>query len=68
LRVSNDGSHGSDLAHFSYNLAKNLADIGGYNRTTFARAGSGYSTNSYDPDLDYGNVPYTRRHRFLVLV
>ncbi len=123
LRVSYDGSHGSDLAHFddltqvpantvgyatakltgpfpvwaainnytnggvsnynamtialnkrlskglqfnaSYNFAKNLSDIGGYNPTAFASAGGGYSTDTYDPYLDYGNVPFTRRQRFL---
>jgi hypothetical protein len=123
LRVSYDGSHGRDLAHFndltqvpantvgytvakqtgpyplwaainnytnggvsnyqsmtialnkrmsrglqfnlSYNYAKNLADIGGYDPTAFAGAGGGYSTDTYNPYLDYGNVPYTRRQRFL---
>jgi hypothetical protein len=123
LRVTYEGSHGSDLAHFndltqvqantigyakarlngpyplwsainnyenggvsnynaftaavskrlsrglqfnvSYNMARNLADIGGYNPTGFAGAGGGYSTNAYDPYLDYGNVPYTRHQRFL---
>ena len=123
LRVSYDGSHGSDLAHFndltqvqpntvgyavakqtgpyplwaainnytnggisnyqagtvaltkrmskglqfnvSFNFARNLSDIGGYNPTSFAGAGGGYSTDSYDPYLDYGNVPYTRSRRFL---
>jgi carboxypeptidase family protein/TonB-dependent receptor-like protein len=123
LRVSYDGSHGRDLAHFddltqvpantvgyaiakqtgpfpvwaainnytnggvsnyqsmtialtkrmakglqfnaSYNFAKNLSDIGGYNPTAFAGAGGGYSTDTYDAYLDYGNVAYTRRQRFL---
>ena len=49
----------------SYNFARNLADIGGYNPTGFAGGGGGYSTNSYDPYLDYGNVPYTRRQRVI---
>jgi len=123
LRLSYDGSHGSDLAHFddltqvpantvgyatakltgpypvwaainnftngaisnyesmtvavnkrlsrglqfsaSYNFAKNLSDIGGYDPTGFASGGGGYSTSTYNPYLDYGNVPYTRRQRFL---
>jgi Carboxypeptidase regulatory-like domain/TonB dependent receptor len=123
LRVSYDGSHGRDLAHFddltqvpantvgyavakqtgpyplwaainnytnggvsnyqsltlslnkhlsrglqfnaSYNYSKNLSDIGGYNPTSFAGAGGGYSTDTYDAYLDYGNVPYTRRQRLL---
>jgi hypothetical protein len=49
----------------SYNFARNLTDIGGYSPSGFAAAGGGYSTNTYDPYLDYGNVPYTRRQRFL---
>lgn len=49
----------------SYNFAKNLSDVGGYNPTNFAGGGGGYRTDSYDPYLDYGPVPYTRRHRFL---
>jgi Carboxypeptidase regulatory-like domain/TonB dependent receptor len=49
----------------SYNFAKNLSDVGGYNPTSFASSGGGYVSNSYDPYLDYGNVPYTRRQRFL---
>ena len=49
----------------SYNYARNLSDIGGYNPTAFAGGGGGYSTNTYDPYLDYGNVPYTRRQRVL---
>lgn len=49
----------------SYNYAKNLSDIGGYDPTGFASAGGGYSSNTYDPYLDYGNVAFTRRQRFL---
>jgi hypothetical protein len=51
--------------NFSYNFARNLTDIGGYSPSGFAAAGGGYSTDTYDPYLDYGNVPYTRRQRFL---
>ncbi len=49
----------------SYNFAKNLSDIGGYNPTAFAGAGGGQTTDYYNPNLDYGNVAFTRRHRFL---
>ena len=49
----------------SYNFAKNLADNAGYNPTSFAGAGGGYSTQLNNPRLDYGNVAYTRRQRFL---
>ena len=51
--------------NISYNLAKNLSDVGGYNPTSFAGAGGGYITDSNKAYLDYGNVPYTRRQRFL---
>jgi hypothetical protein len=57
-------AHGLQF-NVSYNFAKNLSDIGGYNPTSFAGAGGGYLSNSYDAYLDYGNVPYTRRNRFL---
>ncbi len=49
----------------SYNFAKNLSDVGGYDPTSFAGAGGGYISDSYNAYLDYGNVPYTRRQRFL---
>lgn len=49
----------------SYNFAKNLADNGGYNPTSFAGSGGGQTTDFYHPNLDYGNVAFTRRNRFL---
>ncbi|HEY6347128.1 MAG TPA: TonB-dependent receptor [Bryobacteraceae bacterium] len=49
----------------SYNFAKNLSDEGGYNPTTFAGSGGGQTTDYYHPNLDYGNVGFTRRQRFL---
>jgi hypothetical protein len=49
----------------SYNFAKNLSNSGGYNPTAFAGAGGGQTSDYYNPNLDYGNVPFTRRHRFL---
>jgi TonB dependent receptor len=49
----------------SYNYAKNLSDSAGYDPTAFTGGGGGYSTDTYDPYLDYGNVAYTRRQRFL---
>ena len=48
----------------SYNFAKNLSDVGGYNPTGFAGSGGGTVTNTYNPSLDYGNVAFTRRQRF----
>jgi hypothetical protein len=49
----------------SYNFAKNLADNQGYNPTAFAGTGGGTSTEYGNPNLDYGNVSFTRRQRFL---
>ena len=43
----------------------NKVRIRGYDPIGFASAGGGYSTDTYDPYLDYGNVPCTRRRRFL---
>ncbi len=48
----------------SYNHAVNLANNGGYNPTAFAGSGGGQTTDYYNPNLDYGNVAFTRRHRF----
>ena len=48
----------------SYNFAKNLSDIGGYAPTSFAGSGGGQITDNLNPTLDYGNVAFTRRHRF----
>ena len=48
----------------SYNLAKNLSNEGGYNPTAFAGSGGGEITDLFHPNLDYGNVAFTRRQRF----
>jgi len=48
----------------SYAFAKNLADNGGYAPTSFAGSGGGQTSDFYHPNLDYGNVAYTRRNRF----
>jgi hypothetical protein len=50
--------------HVSYNLARNLSDVGGHNPTSFAGGNGGTVTDNYDPYLDYGNVAFTRRQRF----
>ncbi len=49
----------------SYNFAKNLSDNGGYNPSAFAGSGGGQTTDYFHPALDYGNVAFTRRQRFL---
>ncbi len=57
-------SHGLQFAT-SYSFAKNLANGQGYNPTAFATQGGGTVSDPYNIDLDYGNVSFTRRHRFL---
>ena len=49
----------------SYNHAKNLSNGGGYAPSGFASEGGGTLTDPSNPNLDYGNVAYTRRDRFL---
>lgn len=49
----------------SYNFAKNLSNGGGYAPSGFAGEGGGTLSDPSNPNLDYGNVAYTRRDRFL---
>ena len=51
----------------SYVYARHLSNEGGFNPSSFAGEYGGTVTDRFDPDhrLDYGNVPYTRRNRFL---
>ena len=49
----------------SYNHAKNLSNGGGYAPSGFASEGGGTLSDPSNPNLDYGNVAYTRRDRFL---
>lgn len=48
----------------SYAFAKNLSNGGGAAPTAFASEAGGTVTDKYNYGLDYGNVAYTRRHRF----
>ncbi len=58
-------SHGVQFQS-SYIFASNLSNVGGYNpTTTFAGEGGGTISDPFNPGLDYGNVNFTRRHRFL---
>jgi len=50
---------------FSYTFAKNLSDAQGYNPSAFASEAGGISTYVNQPNIDYGNVAYTRRNRVL---
>jgi hypothetical protein len=49
----------------SYTFAKNLSSGQSYNPTGFATEAGGQVTDLRNIDLDYGNVAFTRRHRFL---
>jgi hypothetical protein len=49
----------------SYVFAKNLSNGGGYNPTGFASESGGEVTDAYNINLDYGNVSFTHRNRFL---
>lgn len=49
----------------SYTFAKNLTDAQGYNPSSFATEAGGAATYVNDLRLDYGNVAFTRRNRFL---
>ena len=49
----------------SYTFAKNLSDAQSYNPSAFATEAGGIATYSGNFRLDYGNVAFTRRNRFL---
>jgi hypothetical protein len=50
----------------SYTLTRDLSNAGGATPNAFAVAGGSFLTDRFHPGLDYGNVAYDRRHRFLV--
>jgi hypothetical protein len=52
----------------SYIFSRNLSNVNGVASSTaaaFASEFGGTLSNIYDPGLDYGNVAFTRKHRFL---
>jgi hypothetical protein len=57
-------SHGLQFTS-SYGFAKNLSNGQGYNPTAFASEAGGAVTDKYNIGLDYGNVSFTHRNRFL---
>jgi hypothetical protein len=57
-------SHGLQFSA-NYTFLKNLSNGQGFNPTAYATQAGGVSTDSYNIDIDYGNVAFTRRHRFL---
>jgi hypothetical protein len=57
-------SHGLQFQS-SYIFARNLSNVAGYSTgTSFSGEGGGVITDPNNPGLDYGNVNFTRRHRF----
>jgi Carboxypeptidase regulatory-like domain/TonB dependent receptor len=49
----------------TYTYARNLTDAQGYNPSAFATEAGGNATSVSNFMLDYGNVAFTRRNRFL---
>lgn len=49
----------------SYMFTRDLSNAGGVAPTAFAVAGGSFVTDRFNPGLDYGNVIYDRRQRFL---
>jgi hypothetical protein len=49
----------------SYTFTRDLSNAGGATPNAFAVAGGSFLTDRLHPGLDYGNVAYDRRHRFL---
>jgi hypothetical protein len=50
----------------SYTWTRDLSDAGGATPSALVGAGGNWVTDRFHPGLDYGNVVYDRRHRFLV--
>jgi len=57
-------SHGIQFQS-SYTFLRNLTNAQGYNPTSFASEAGGLVTDLRDGQIDYGNVAFSRRHRFL---
>ena len=49
----------------SYMYTRDLSNAAGATPSGFAGAGGNFVTDRFHPGLDYGNVAYDRRHRFL---
>jgi hypothetical protein len=49
----------------SYTFTRDLSNAGGATPTAFAISGGNFLTDRFHPRLDYGNVIYDRRQRFL---
>jgi hypothetical protein len=60
-------SHGVQF-QTSYTYLRNLTNAQGYNPTSFASEAGGLVTDLRDSQIDYGDVAFSRRHRFLSTV
>jgi len=49
----------------SYMFTRDLSDAAGATPSGFVGSGGNFLTNRFHPGLDYGNVAYDRKHRFL---
>ncbi len=49
----------------SYTFTRDLSNTGGATPNAFAISGGNFATDRFHPGLDYGNVIYDRKHRFL---
>lgn len=49
----------------SYMFTRDLSDAAGATPSSFVSSGGNFLTDRFHPGLDYGNVAYDRRHRFL---
>jgi len=49
----------------SYVFTRDLSDAAGATPSSFVGSGGNFLTDRFHPGLDYGNVAYDRRHRFL---
>ena len=50
----------------SYTFTRDISDAAGATPSGFAGAGGNFVTDRFNPGLDYGNVSYDRKNRFLV--
>lgn len=62
--VEKQPSHGLEY-RASYVFTRDLSNEGGAAPTSIVGAGGNFLTDRFHPGLDYGNVIYDRRHRFL---
>jgi len=64
VELSRHGGH-SFTYDASYTFTRDLSNAGGIAPNAYAIAGGSFMTDRFNPGLDYGNVVYDRRQRFL---